>query len=333
MTLPVRETAWSDSIRLLMSIMPGWCVVGAGLAAWIEIAGPRLLRPRFLIMSTLGCASVLSAVWSVLYDFWQVTSGRSAIAALFPNGANALAFYFYQAWVIVFYGGLYFFLWTLNYRAERTRRLLNEAQLDRMSAETMLAEVQIAALREYIDPHFLLRVVTEAERRYACRTASADRLIGQLVSFLRLAMPGVRTGRSSLATELELTRTYAALCADVSDTAAAAWSVTSQPALPDVALPPLVFVLLLESAAAASGEAEVGLDAAREGDRIVMSLNAPACGDWLSPERAYRVRVGMSTLYGGDWSFELRTTAASAAPLLTLSIRVPQYQPKETIDA
>jgi hypothetical protein len=329
-TLPLVGT-WRDGILLLLSILPGWCVVGAGLAAWIEVARHRLLAPTFLVISTLGCASVLSAAWSFLYGLPQVTSPESAMGALFPNGTDAFASYLYQAWVIVFYGGLYFFLWTLNYRAERTRQLLNDAHLARMHAETILAEAQITALREYVDPQFLLRVVTEAERRYASHTTSADQLIGRLVSFLRLAMPGVRTGRSSLTTELALARAHVALTADV-ERRVAIWTVTAQPALPDVALPPFIFVLLLEGATAAAPDTEARLDASREGDRVVISVSAPACGDCLTPDRAYRLRVGLSTLYGTDWSLEFGG-GPSPVPLLRLSIRTPQFQPKETVDA
>jgi len=330
-TLPVPARAWSDGALILVSIAPGWCVVGVGLAAWIEVAGQRLLRPVFLVASILGCAIVLSAVWSLLFRLLQYLPGQSAMSTLYPNGVPPFGSYFYQAWVIVFYGGLYFFVWTLNYRAERTRQLLSDARVARMRAETLLGESRLAALREYVDPQFLLRAMSEAQRRYAGETASADQLIGHLVAFLRFAMPGVRTGRSSLATELHLTRAYAALCADVG-TAKASWSVTSPPSLPDIALPPLLFVLLLESATSAAVDSSIGLDVALENDRVVLRVRAPVRGEWLTADRAYRVRVALSTLYGSNWSFETDAAGDAAAPLLTLSIHVPQYH-KETVDA
>lgn len=326
-TLHGRATAWSEGLQLLLSIMPMWCAVGMCLAAWVEIAGARLLRPAFLVASTLGCAVVLSGVWSLLYALpW----GLDRMDVLFPNGRSAVASYVYQAWVIAFYGGLYFFLWTINRRAERTHALLAEAQLARMRAETLLGESQLEALREHVDPGFLLEIVSEAERRYVSDTAGADRLIGRLVVFLRLAMPGVRTGRSSLQVELRLAKAYADLCVDAG-TATAAWTMSAPPGIPDIPLPPLLIAVLLDSAATSTG-AHVRLDASLEGDRVVLRVSPPAGSEWLAPDRAYRMRVGLSTLYGSDWSFD--PSAGLAAPMLTLPARVPSHsQPRETIHA
>jgi hypothetical protein len=329
-TLPVREMAWRDGIEILLSIAPVWSLVGMGLAAWIEIAGSRLLHPAFLVASTIACAILMSALWSVFYALAQGTSRRSAIDMLFPNGTNALASYLYQMWVIVFYGGLYFFVWTLNHRAERTRQLLAEAQVARMRAETLLGESQLAALREHVDPQFLLQVIAEAERRYTAETASADRLIGRLVSFLRLAMPGVRTGRSTLAAELQLAQAYAALHGDVGTSKKPAWSITAAETLPDIPLPPL-FVAALLDGLSSSTDAQVRVEASVEGDRVVLRVDPPVHGDWLTPDRAYRVRVGLSTLYGNDWSFE--PAVDFAIPMLTLPVCMPKLQRQETTHA
>lgn len=327
-TLPVRQSAWLDSMRLLWSIAPAWCLVGMGLTAWIEIAGARLLRPKFLVASTLVCAAILSALWSLSYHLGRAEPGSDAMHALFPHGVNALAAFLYQAWVITFYGGLYFFVWTLGYRAERTRALLAEAQIARLRAETLLGESRLEALRECIDPRFLLQVVGEAERRYADRPESADGLIAQLVSFLRLAMPGIRTGTSTLVTELRLAKAYAALREDLG--APNRCTIVSSPSLPDMPLPPLLVAALLDGISS-SAQSAVRLEASVDGGRVLLRVSPPLPQDWLSEDRQYRVRVGLSMLYGSDWSFD--PDAEAAMPILSLPASVRKFHRQEALHA
>lgn len=308
--------------RLVLWIMPGWCVVGIGLVLWIRHAGARLERPAFFVASVLGCAIVLSALWSGLYAAATAAVPASGMDLLFPHGTEPFASFLYQAWVVAFYGGLAMFAWSLNGRIERTRRVLAQARLVRLRAEVQLAEAQLAALRSHVDPRFLLRVMTQIEQRYARTPVAADRLLGLLVAFLRLAMPGVRSGRATLAGELALARAYGALRSDV-DPAQPRWRIVAPDALPEAGFPPLLLLSLLDGLGAAlpaGSRGEVTVACAAGEVLIRFDDGCRARAGWFSPELAYRLRVGLATLYRAAWTIELRAEGAAGRPALELRI-------------
>ncbi len=134
--------------------------------------------------------------------------------------------FIYNVWVCLFYGGLFMPGFVLVIRAERTRSLLGNAEIARSQTDTVLSQTQLQALRGQVDPDLLLRVMAEVQRRYAQDPAAAERLLDQLINFLRSAMPGVRSGRSTLAAELAIVQSYVQLWAEL-DPQRAGWRWTS----------------------------------------------------------------------------------------------------------
>lgn len=308
--------------RLPLWILPGWCLVGVCLFAWVCKAGDRLERPLFFAASVAGCAFGLSALWSALYAIATLAMPASAMSRLFPHGPNPVASYAYQTWVVAFYGGLTMFAWTLGRRIERSRRLLAQAGLATIRAQAELAEVQLDALRGHVDPRFLLRVMVEVERRYAAAPRDADRLVGQLVAFLRLAMPGVRSGRATLAGELALAHAYGELGAEI-EPRRGAWQVVVPATLPDVAFPPLQLLAVLDrlgGTLATGTPIRIEVTCAAGTTTLRIDDDGRAGAGWLDPGLAYRMRVGLSTLHGSNWTLEVRESPAESRPALELRI-------------
>ncbi|MGE5089898.1 MAG: hypothetical protein ACM3QY_12280 [Candidatus Levyibacteriota bacterium] len=323
--LPVGDESWSGFTALLLWNGAVWSLVGIGIAWSVDRAGPRLQRPLFLAASVVIAALAGSAFVSLVFSIGQASGPVRAIVEVFPNGRDPLASFLFQAWVVAFYGGLYAVAWTLNQRAERTRELLGRAQIAHLCSETLLGEAQLQALRGHVDPGFLLRVMEEVERRYKTAPATADRLVDLLVAFLRLAMPGVRSGRSTLEAELTLARAYADLWADL-DPGRQTWAFDAPGPLPDMPFPPLLLLPVLDRLALASPAPERGQVRARsEGGRVTLAFDATRCAgaDWLTPELAYRLRVGLSTIFGARWSMSFRDAVDPSAPALRLTIAPP----------
>jgi hypothetical protein len=322
-TLPLRDQNWAGFWGMILWIAPGWCVVGVGIALLVEAAGARLEQPALLAGAVVASALAFSALWSWLYSFAARPNQARGMAALFPQGSEPVAAYLYQAWVVAFYGGLYVVAWTLNHRAERTRQVLAQAELARMQTETMLGEAQLQALRGHVDPAFLLRVMTEVEHRYSHAPESADRLMGLLVAVLRLAMTGVRSGQSTLAGELRLVRAYAELWSEL-EPARGTWTIAASEPLPRVVFPPLLLMPLLDrlaDASPSSGRGHVSVTCADGAVVIRFDGGGREGAAWLTPELAYRVRVGLSTLFGSGWSMALRDARDTGDAALRLEIR------------
>ncbi len=320
--LPVGDGHWSTFWRLVLWNIPILTLMGMCLAVVIEFAGARPDRPVMLAGVVIGGALALSAAWSGVLSVSDASGLAAGIETIFPEGRDPLASYLYQAWVIIFYGGLYVVAWTLNQRAERTRQAFDQAKIARVRTETLLGEARLQSLRGHVEPQFLLRVMSEVARRYSSMPESADRLVGLLVGFLRLAMPGVRNGRSTLADEINLARAYVDLLADLEPYRSQCKVVAPSP-IPELPFPPLLLLPLLDRMAATSSEGDRrrmlltvndrGVALAFEGDGI-----APV--DLLSPALSYRIGVGLSTLFGHGWTLSPRAPGVTHGPALVLAV-------------
>jgi hypothetical protein len=160
----------------------------------------------------------------------------------------------HHLWTSLFFGLLVVTARLGMERVERTRRLLAAAELARSGAETDAAAAQLQALRGQVDPALMLRVMTEVQQRYTRDPAHADRLLDALVTFLRAAMPAVRSGASSLAAEMAVLQAYATLVSRL-DAGRPVPRLAVEGVPPEAAFPPLELLMLIDKLARATGSA------------------------------------------------------------------------------
>ena len=248
---------------------------------------------------------------------------RSPWALNFDSPATASPIYL--SWALLLYGGLFVAANALAHRAERTQALLSRAEIARSRSETLFSQAQLACLQGSVDPAFLLRGLDEMQRRYASDAAGADRLLDQLVGFLRLAIPGVRSGFSTLGTELAVARSYAQLAAEL-DPRHAAWQWDIDGALADLPFPPLLLLPLLDQLAAAqAGAAPLRMTAVRSASQVTLALHADVPQGWLADDLRYRLGVGLRASHG-----DARVAVAGAAgtPALTMILPLDKRSPR-----
>lgn len=321
-SLPLADRSWSSFGWLLLANVSAWSVVGVAIAWLVERAQWRLERPLFLAASIAVAALALSAIASLIFSIGWIPGPALGIARVLPDASDPVASFMYQAWIVVFYGGLYVIAWRFNQRAERTRAMLDRAQIARVRSEMLFGAAQLQALREHIDPAFLLRVMEEVERRYGSAPEDADRLVNLLVAFLRMAMPGVRSGDSTLVAELALAQSYAELWSDL-DRGRATWRIEAPEKPGNLPFPPLLLLRVLDRLAIASSERERGrVRVVCGNDRVTVTFDADVASgsDWLTPQLAYRMRVALSTRFGHAWSMSLRSEFETDAPALRITM-------------
>jgi LytS/YehU family sensor histidine kinase len=73
---------------------------------------------------------------------------------------------------------------------QQYRRRLRE--LEEELSEARLAEVSLGALRARIDPEYVFQTLSRLEHLYEDDPSGADRLLDELVSFLRRALADVQ---------------------------------------------------------------------------------------------------------------------------------------------
>jgi hypothetical protein len=234
--------------------------------------------------------------------------------------------YLHSFWTSLFCGTLFVVAYRLSVRAERTRRVLARAEIARHQAESLLAESQLQALRGYVDPAFLLQVMHEVQRRYRNDPADADRLLDRLVGFLRAAMPGIRTGTSTLAAEAQLAVHYSMVAREL-DGSRPLIRLETSGHVPDLPFPALLMVPVLDQLAEASGGLHLDLHVSEHHGHCQLNVHAAGLTDseWLSPELGYRLQVGLRALFGADWTLKL--SAGPRVPAFALTLPVAQEFP------
>jgi hypothetical protein len=197
--------------------------------------------------------------------------------------------------------------------------MLRLAQIARQRADNPQTEAELDSLHGKIDPQFLLRVMVETKRRYDADPAGATRLVDDLVRFLRSAMPGVRSGASTVVAELQLADDYARVWAEL-EPARTTW-VLHAGALPsEQPFPALLLLQALDQLAALAGGTPVAGVVDRVGSRTVLRLERSVTDATigLADELLYRFRVGLRKFYGESWTLDVERTANRIALAITL---------------
>ncbi|WIT10734.1 hypothetical protein PFX98_17690 [Paucibacter sediminis] len=312
-TLPLGRVSAGELAQFALHLLPQWCLAGLLLALGTALLEQRLGGAQ-TALAMFGFALLNCAVWRV---FGQ------PLAYSLRESDDALLHVF---WSSMFYGGLFVTAYGLSQRSERTRELLARAEIARQKTEAQLSALRLQALRGQIDPAFLLRAISEIERRYADDVEGAERLLVPLVEFLRAAMPGVRESASTVAAELRLAGLFAALLSELAPERSN-WHIRVDGAMPDAAFPSLLLLPVLEQLLASDSlDAAVELRLHQVDGRCVLRLERERRGPprhWLSPDLEYRMQVALQALHGIDWTLMVGESPQAPALLLTLPLRGP----------
>ncbi len=188
-------------------ILPAHICCGLVWAAGTKIAEASP-RPAWVIVVTLICAWATLVATTILVS-GAVAPGNFGQLWSIPLGDLAV----YNLWTNAFYGGLYTFGFFATRRALRLRRRLAAYRVARGEAEAQLREARLRAVRGQLQPAMLLEALSALADCFAEgeKAEDGDRLFDLLIAFLRAAMPGLRTGSSTLTRELAILQHYDAL--------------------------------------------------------------------------------------------------------------------------
>lgn len=311
--LPLSDLSDRQLSLVLARLSIGYCLTGllqaAAVVALEDRLTPVLVALLLIAMMTVGIA--------IEWILWKLTPSD------LPSwGAEAR--HFHSTWLRLVYGGLFLSAYHLSVRAERSRRVFAQAQIARLRSEAALASERVRALQGQIDPEFLLQAMVEVQRRYARDPDGFQRLLDLLVGFLRAAMPGVRTGTSTLPAELLLSMRYAEVRSEI-DPQCAGWTIRWSDAMPAVPFPALLLLPLLDRLAAATDNGPIDLQVDRSDGQCTLTLCAGRHGhrEWLAPDLLYRLQVGLRRLFGDAWTLTIGRGPEPPALILSLPDRPP----------
>lgn len=325
-------------LLLYQSLQWSWGGLMLSLALWWSTRGEvRWLRLAALLLLVAFFNGAAFVVWPLLVRIF----GYGAIDPLPGQPTPLDSIFLYVAWLTLIYGGFAALIYALRRRIDQTTAALQGLTLARERNEAALAEARVCALVERIEPRFLLEVMDTARRQYLAQAERAEATLNACTEFLRSAMPQLRSGRSTVAAELDLVAAYLALrdcmaCRDRDwriDRRAASSCDSGPVDLDEVPLPPMALLPILERLLAAPVDSrggdplaiDVSVDDASVGIRITAATaakpSAAVSADVSDADRLAALSIRLARVCGKDAS--LRSEGDGSARR-TLVIVVPR---------
>ncbi|MGE5089611.1 MAG: sensor histidine kinase [Candidatus Levyibacteriota bacterium] len=206
--------------------------------------------------------------------------------------------------------------WFSRQRDRRIAQALHAAELARAQAQRNLLEAELQTMRARVDPPFLLDALGEVGERFDAAPADGERMLDDLIHYLRAALPSTPTTTSTLRQEAELAQAWLALlrtrCGGRLDS-----HVGFAPEIADARMPPMTLLPLLVAALdPACGRAQergavataIGIDVLRDEGRIRIAVTGRGPGLRAAHAAAVQrdVRARLQALYGDRAALTLR---------------------------
>jgi hypothetical protein len=206
---PLVATPGKPGLGLLVSLLLSWCGDGVLLAVTVGLF-ERREAPRSFGARQLALAVVVGSIAGVLA--WQafvnfVLRERFGIWVLrdfVGQPVNWAGGVLYHIWLMLVFGGLAAAVYSSRQRHAQMLAVLRAAELDRETSQRRLAEARLSALHARIDPEFLFQTLTKLEQLYDADPPGADRLLEELIVFLRGALADTQLSGASAASDRTL---------------------------------------------------------------------------------------------------------------------------------
>lgn len=174
-------------------------------------------------------------------------------------------------WILMTYLFLVGLAHALEYRRESERRSVDSAHL-----ETRLVEAQLQSLQRQLQPHFLFNTLNAISGLMRMDVDAADRMMDRLGDLLRTALDSNGQQEVALTDELEMLQKYMDIeQARFGTRLSVSMSIepdTLAALVPTFLLQPIVENAVRHGVAPYSAPGHIGVDASRDGDRLVLRV-------------------------------------------------------------
>jgi hypothetical protein len=207
---PLTAAPHPIGLEAFASLILVWGGNGILLALTVALA-ERAVRPRELRPWQLALAVALGALGgvSIWQAFVQLALREQLGIRLFMDHVGQPIVWtgvvLYHGWIMLFFGGLAAAVYASQRRRVRMLLALRAAELRRAESQQRLAEARLAALHARVEPDYLLDTFSRLEQSYESDPAAADRLLDELIAFLRAALADIRTAGKLPTSALEVT--------------------------------------------------------------------------------------------------------------------------------
>lgn len=209
-----------------------------GLAAWVVASAPAWrgvvesgdYRDLFVhLIFNLGIAMCLLLAVVVADQVSSRMAGRRrpyVIAIVVGAVGGAAIEYFIRSWTHYTFvatnaiwramewlliGGFATFLYVHRRQSLTTLARLRAAELNRIARSRQMIEAKLKVMQARVEPQFLFNTLAQVRKLFQVDHGLAERMLDELIAYLRAAMPKMRDTSSTLGQEVDLARAYLAI--------------------------------------------------------------------------------------------------------------------------
>jgi hypothetical protein len=259
---------------------------------------PRVPRGALLLVALLlGTILGSGIVVMLTNDFFGVVAGRGL------------------AW-----GGLIALVYFKRRRDAELAAALHNAQLARMEQQRKALESELQLMQAQVEPQFLFNTLRRIRDLYETDSSPADRMLENLILYLRAALPQMRATNSTLGQELRLVRTYLNI-ESIREDGSLELALDIPDALGSATFPPMVLLPLIEAISRRRRSAGAGVlrvEARADGRTLTLTFEHDADVRRASGE-IKGIRNRLTALYGMEGTLDLAPLAPPGA-VVTLAV-------------
>ncbi len=211
----------------------------------------------------------------------------------------------------------------LKFREAWARAQMLKAEADRSKLSRQAVEAELKLMQAQVEPHFLFNTLASVEYLIETDPPQAAKLLTHLLSYLRAALPQLRTASATLGQELALAEAYLnVLRMRMGDRLA--YEIIAPEELRAHSFPPALLITIVENAVTHGIEPQaeggsIRVEAFRAGERLVVSVTDTGrglAGGAVRPGNGVglaNLRERLAALFGSRSRFTLEEVAPHGA--------------------
>ena len=212
-------------------------------------------------------------------------------------------------------------------RDARVAMKLHAAELARVDVQRRTLAADLQAMQARVEPSFLLDTLADVGTCFDRDRVAGERMLDELIAYLRAALPDMRATSSTLRKEIALARAYLEILR-LRANGLLRVVIDIDEIAESIVVPPMMLLPLLAAAiggieAAATTETSICMSANVGPDRVHIAIDGhgPAIRDIGAMTVATAIRERLGALYAGRASF---TVASTAGTTLAATLELPR---------
>jgi len=293
--------------------------LGLSIAYAVNVASPwERTRPVWRLIAAVAIGTLVGFTLIVLI--------KGYVLALDGYDVNAFVADTKKFWWTMLSGfgngmfvGLFFLL---KFRERQAESALHRAEAERHRLSKLALESELKLMQAQIEPHFLFNTLASVQFLTETDPPQASLLLGHLLSYLRAALPQMRSASTTLGQEIEFAEAYLNILR-MRMGRRLEFGIDVPATLRTHPFPPVLLISVVENAVthglepqAAGGR--VTIAARQESDRLLVTVTDTGIGLAADPRPGggvglANIRERLAALYGARGRFTLEDAAPTGA--------------------